>query len=66
MAHFTTSNTEGYNANELEILNAAFEALEADGFDNEMSRIDDAIANAWYEGMTAAELVSAVKEKIAA
>ena len=67
MAHFTTSNTEGYTTEELAVLNAAYEQItEEAGIDNDMGRIDDAITNAWYEGMTTGELVNAVKAKIAA
>ena len=65
MAHFTTSNTEGYTAEDLLILNAAYEQI-TEEIDNDMNRIDDAITNAWYEGMTTEELVNAVKAKIAA
>ena len=65
MAHFTTSNTEGYTTEELTILNAAYEQI-TEEIDNDMNRVDDAIANVWYEGMTAEELVNAVKAKISA
>lgn len=66
MAHFTTSNTEGYTAEELAVINAAFETLEDEGIDNDMGRVDDAINNAWFEGASSAEIVDAVKARLAA
>lgn len=65
MAHFTTSNTECYTAADLEVLNSAYEQI-SEEIDNDMGRVDDAIANVWFEGMNSEELVKAVKERIAA
>ena len=66
MAHFTTSNTEGYNSDELAILNKAFEMLADEGIDNDMAKVDDAITNEWFEGATADDLVSGVIRRIRA
>jgi len=59
MIRYTDDNTEGFSAAELAILNAAFDSLAAAEPGMDEKSIDDALTNAWVEGMTVDSLVAA-------
>ena len=54
-----TDNTEGFSAAELAILNAAFDRVATSEPGMDEKSIDDALTNAWVEGMTVDSLVAA-------
>lgn len=58
MTRWTENNTEGFTAEELEILNDAQERLESDNPGIDASNISDLLNNTWVPGITADELVS--------
>ena len=61
MTRWTEENTEGFTASELAEMNAAQAALEAEWIDVDPSNIADKLNNAFCPGMTAENLIAAVK-----
>lgn len=59
MTHFTTENTEGFSAAELAMLNAAFDRVAATEPGMDEKSIDDALTNAFIDGITIDELIAA-------
>lgn len=60
---FTTANTEGFNAAQLNILNGAYRSLSAQYPDLDRGTICDYINNNWYEDTNSAEqIVNSVKK----
>ena len=47
MARFTMENTDGFSADDIEVLNAAFDHLKARAPDIDEGNISDAVSNAW-------------------
>lgn len=66
MIRYTDMNTEGFTADELAILNSAFDRVAAAEPGMTEKSIDDAITNSWVEGMTVDALVSAALTRHAA
>ncbi len=66
MARFTENNTEGFSSTDLSALNAAYDAMLSEGFDDDMNRLSDRLNNVWFEGATAEELTAACKEQMTA
>jgi len=63
MSHFTANNTEGFDSDELAVLNDALDAVapQAQGANEQIRHsVGDALNNAWVPGMTAADLIGAV------
>jgi len=65
MTQFTEQNTEGFTAEELSTLNAAYDALigELDRRGMEPSNLCDILNNLWFTGMTSEELVAAYRAR---
>jgi hypothetical protein len=57
---FTSENTEGFTAQELETLNSALAVLIARHPDADEANLSDALNNVWVPGLTAQELVNLV------
>jgi hypothetical protein len=63
MNKFTTDNTDGFTFDELDILNDAFDMLQAAKPGVDDSNLCDDINNSWQTGMTADELFEAAAKR---
>lgn len=61
MARWTENNTEGFTAAELDMLNRAQAALEAEAPDMDPANIADRLNNAFVPGITEADLIAAAR-----
>ena len=65
MARFSENNTEGFSAEQIATLNAAFDAITGEhGITDDENRVSGAINNAWYDGATAHGLVEVALRRL--
>ncbi|GJM01951.1 MAG: hypothetical protein DHS20C08_04520 [Rhodomicrobium sp.] len=58
---WTLDNTEGFTQSELDMINAVVSRTQSENPDVDESNINDRANNAWFEGISEAELYNSVK-----
>lgn len=61
---WTQDNTEGFTDAQLSTINAVLKRVFADADEIDTSNINDAINNAWYDGISEADLEAATRERL--
>lgn len=61
---WTQDNTEGFTDAELATINAVLERIMAEGDDLEPASINDAINDAWIDGISEANLEAAARKRL--
>lgn len=61
---WTTENTEGFSRQDLDTINAVLDRIAADAAEIDPANINDAINNAWIDGIGEAELEAATRRRL--